>query len=91
VPLAPEQLETLGVPLKSNVRELTDAEVVARQQLMQREELEQSQQLWRWGLIAAMVLLVGETLLARRSVPRNSASDEQAGLSDAQTASAQSI
>ena len=67
-PLAPEQLETLGVPLKSNTRELTEAEVSARQELMQREELEQSQQLWRWSLIAAIALLIAETLWARRSV-----------------------
>lgn len=89
VPLAPEQLETLGVPLKSNVRDLTEEEIVARQQLMQREEIEQSQQLWRWGLIAAMVFLVGETLLARRSVPGSSADDPQAGLADAQASSGQ--
>lgn len=89
MPLAPEQLETLGVPLKSNVRELTEEEVVARQQLMQREELEHSQQLWRWGLIAAMVFLVGETLLARRSVPGSSADDPQTDPADSQAPSGQ--
>lgn len=84
-PLAPEQLEALGVPLKSNVRALTDEEIVARQELMQREELEQSQQLWRWGLIAAIFFLVGETLLGRRSIRSSPADDDPAGMVHPQT------
>jgi hypothetical protein len=64
-PLAPEQLQGFGVPLKPAAPEavqLTDQ----RRQILQAAELESRQKLWRWLLVAALMLLVFETWLAGR-------------------------
>jgi hypothetical protein len=64
-PLAPEQLQSFGVPLKPSAPEdvqLSDQ----RRQWLQAAELESRQKLWRWLLVAALMLLVFETWLAGR-------------------------
>jgi hypothetical protein len=70
-PLALEQLERLGVAVKFQPTQ-TAAQRQRQQQHLQAAELEQRQKLWRWLIVAALVLLVMETLLAgwltRRSV-----------------------
>jgi hypothetical protein len=63
-PLPPEQLEAYGVRL-SNRGAIPAAETSAvqlrQQQLM---ELEQHQQLWRWGVLTAVLLVLTETMVA---------------------------
>lgn len=70
-PLALEQLERLGVSVKFQPAQ-TAAQRQRQRQHLQAAELEQRQKLWRWLIVAALVLLVVETLLAgwltRRSV-----------------------
>jgi Aerotolerance regulator N-terminal len=65
-PLPIEQLEALGVRLGTveTVEDLRRAK--DRQRQLQLEELEQTQKLWRWGIIAVIVLLLIETWLAGR-------------------------
>ena len=62
-PLPIEELERLGVPVKVQVAE-SAAQLRKRRQHLQAAELEQQQKLWRWLIVAALVVLVGETLLA---------------------------
>ena len=61
-PLDPELLENLGVVL-GTMSAATDRVEVERQR--RDKELESRQKLWRRMLIAAMVLIVLETLLSR--------------------------
>jgi len=62
-PLATEELERLGVAVKAQpVQSEKQAEQKRRHLLA--AELEHRQKLWRWLIVAALVVLVGETLLA---------------------------
>lgn len=63
-PLAPEQLEAYGV--RWSTKALKPVAPLTAEQLRQQQmaELEQQQQLWRWGLLAAVVLLIGESWLS---------------------------
>ena len=76
-PLPIEQLEALGV--RMGVVE-TPAELrrsKERERQLQIEELEQTQKLWRWGVLTAIVLLLAETWLAgRRTAPVSSEATE---------------
>jgi hypothetical protein len=72
-PLPIEHLESLGVRLGTaetaeDIRRAKD-----RERQLQVEELEQTQKLWRWGVLAAIVLLLAETWLAGRRVSAVSA------------------
>ena len=62
-PLDPNTLEHYGVPLGRQ-------DGIEKQQELQRQmmdqELEGRQQVWRWMLASAFLLLVGETWLAGR-------------------------
>jgi hypothetical protein len=62
-PLPLEELERLRLPLKVPHPELVKQEEKKRLRL-QAVELEQRQKLWRWLIVAALVVLVMETWLA---------------------------
>ena len=63
-PMPPEQLEAYGVRLstKPATPQAQPSDVQLRQQ--QLVELEQHQQLWRWGVLAAVLLIMTETIVA---------------------------
>jgi hypothetical protein len=64
-PLPIEELERLGVPLR--LQELTSPrDVKQRTEHLQAAQLENRQKLWRWLIVAALVVLVVETWLAGR-------------------------
>jgi len=71
-PLPIEELERLGVPIKAPSAQ-TVRQLEQKRLHLQAIELEQRQKLWRWLIVAALVVLVGETLLAgwltRRGAP----------------------
>ena len=62
-PLPLEDLERLGVPLKAQSLELAKVEE-ARKERLQATELERRQKLWRWLLVAALLVLLAETFAA---------------------------
>jgi hypothetical protein len=62
-PMDPSMLEQYGVPLG---RQASQEKQQEAQRQMMDQELEGRQQVWRWMLAAALVLLVGETWLAGR-------------------------
>jgi hypothetical protein len=70
-PLPPEQLEAAGVKLSTKA--LRPALPASVEQLRQQQmsELEERQQLWRWALLGAFVLLAAETALAGWRQMRN--------------------
>ncbi|HUL51015.1 MAG TPA: BatA domain-containing protein [Candidatus Nitrosotalea sp.] len=61
-PLPTEELERLGVPLK--MREIEIAKELAQKRRLHEAELENQQKLWRWLIVAALVVLLTETWLA---------------------------
>jgi len=61
-PLAVEELERLGVPMK--VREVELARQLEQKRRLHDAELEGQQKLWRWLIAAALVVLLLETWLA---------------------------
>jgi hypothetical protein len=63
-PLALEQLEQLGVKMGAD---LTRAELLDRMRQKRDTELESSQKIWRWLLVAVLGLLVVETWWAGRA------------------------
>lgn len=63
-PLAPEQLEAYGVKWSSKAAVPMAGPVAEQLRQQQLVELEHQQQLWRWALVAAIGLLVLESLLA---------------------------
>ncbi len=66
-PLPGDELERLGVPLS---HQPTVASHSARQTRLQNAELEARQKLWRWFIVATMVVLLLETWLAGRTARR---------------------
>lgn len=75
-PLPIEQLEALGVRLGAVATPKDVRRAKERERQLQVEELEQSQKLWRWGVLTAIVLLLAETWLAgRRTAPPVEAAD----------------
>ena len=69
-PLALDELERLGLPLKPKPAELAKrAEEKVR---LQVAELENRQKLWRWLIVAALVVLMLESWLAGRLTRRGS-------------------
>ena len=71
-PLPADELERLGVPMKS--AEMTSILAAAKQEKLHNAELEARQKLWRWLIVAALAVLLVETWLAgwitRRSTAR---------------------
>lgn len=63
-PLQMEQLDQLGV---KQGQSLTRAERLSRIRQQRDTELEDRQKVWRWLLVACLVLLIGETLWAARA------------------------
>ncbi len=61
-PLAPDDLERLGVPLART--SASPAVTAVHQARLQSAELEGRQKLWRWLVVAALGLVLTETLLA---------------------------
>jgi hypothetical protein len=61
-PLAVDEFEHLGVPLKA--RETDIATRIAQQRHLHDAELEGRQKLWRWLTLSALVVLLVETWLA---------------------------
>jgi hypothetical protein len=61
-PLPPERFTSLGVPLRTG-RE-SPAELAKREGQAQATEIENQQKLWRWLLVAALGLLLLETVFA---------------------------
>jgi hypothetical protein len=71
-PMATEQLEQLGVPVR--VKPAATAEQVARREAhLKAVELESHQKLWRWLIAATLVVLIVETWIAARISRRGSA------------------
>ncbi len=62
-----ETLEQLGCRLANHAPITTDAEQLRQ---MRSLELENRQKLWRWLILAAIGVLIAETLLAGRNVNR---------------------
>ena len=67
-PLPVEQLESLGVRFGAAERPEDVLRAKDRERQLQLVELEQTQKLWRWGLLAVIGLLLIETWLAGRRV-----------------------
>jgi Aerotolerance regulator N-terminal/von Willebrand factor type A domain len=61
-PLPMDQLQRLGVPLKP--QEIRPMQRLAQLRRLHDDEMESREKIWRWLTLAALVLLVGETLLA---------------------------
>jgi hypothetical protein len=61
-PLSVDELERLGLPMKPH--EIALSKQVELRQGMHNTELESRQKLWRWLIVAALVVLMGETILA---------------------------
>ena len=66
-PLPGDELERLGVPLS---HQPTVASQSARQARLQNAELEDRQKLWRWFIVATLVVLLLETWLSGRTARR---------------------
>jgi hypothetical protein len=60
--LLPDRFTSLGVPLRTGHE--TPAEIAKREGQAQATEIENQQKLWRWLLVAALGLLLLETLFA---------------------------
>lgn len=69
-PLPAERLEQLGLQLarQLSAKEQQQAEQFQRQ--LRNRELEENQKIWRWLIVAALALLIAETLLAGRTPAR---------------------
>lgn len=65
-PLPIEQLEALGVRLGAVESPEEMRRTRDRERQLQLEELEDTQKLWRWGLLTVIVVLLAETWLAGR-------------------------
>jgi hypothetical protein len=65
-PLTTDALEAADVRLTGNSSAAVEQANADRERQLQNRELEQQQKLWRWLLIAAVAVLIVETLLAGR-------------------------
>ncbi len=68
-PLPPEELERLNVPLQPQ-ETVSPKQVQQRKEHLQAVQLENRQKLWRWLIVAALMVLVVETWLAGRLTRR---------------------
>ncbi|MGA2177676.1 MAG: BatA domain-containing protein [Verrucomicrobiota bacterium] len=62
-PLPADELARLGVPL-GTAADPTAAPKLQRQRQLQRAELENRQKIWRWLIVAALTVTLGEILLS---------------------------
>ena len=62
-PISPDELSRLGVPLKWDSQQ-TAATTRVQQQRLQDAELENRQKLWRWLIVAALAVTLGEIVLS---------------------------
>jgi hypothetical protein len=62
-PISPDELSRLGVPMKWD-SEQTAATALIHQQRLQDAELENRQKLWRWLIVAALAVTLGEIVLS---------------------------
>jgi hypothetical protein len=69
-PMDISRLEQLGVAFSKSANH---DELVKQARQKQVTELESTQQLWRWLLLAAVVFILGETLLASRAIKQSPA------------------
>ncbi len=69
-PLSADQLEALKLPVKKTLIE-SEVTAVQKQHHLQAAELEGKQKLWRWLIVAAVVVLMVETWLAGRLTQRS--------------------
>ena len=76
-PLALEQLEQLGVPLRVQPV-ATPTQIARREAQLKATELESHQKLWRWLIAATLVVLIIETWVAARLSRRAAVSMEGA-------------
>jgi hypothetical protein len=60
--LPAEELERLHIPVKP--REIEQTKQVEQKRRLHNAELENQQKLWRWLIVAALVILLMETWLA---------------------------
>jgi len=68
-PMPADELERLGAPV---ARTKAPVAVAAGQEMaLQGEEAEGRQKLWRWFVVATLLFLLGESLLAGRTARRN--------------------
>jgi hypothetical protein len=63
--LSTDELEQLGVPLSHHV--LEPAREAAHKARLQNNELENRQKLWRWFIVATLIILLVETWVAGRT------------------------
>ena len=76
-PLATEQLEQLGVPVR--VQPVATAREIARREAqLKAAELEGHQKLWRWLIAATLVVIIVETWIAARLTRRAAVQTEGA-------------
>jgi hypothetical protein len=72
-PLSFDELERMGVPIGHQLQGASK-QVQQRREHLQAAQLESRQKLWRWLIVAALVVLMSETWLAgrltRRAVPQ---------------------
>ncbi|MFO1513233.1 MAG: hypothetical protein U1F83_10030, partial [Verrucomicrobiota bacterium] len=73
-PLPADELERLGVPMKS--AEVTPALIAAQLETLHNADLEARQKLWRWLIVAALAVLLVETWLAGWITRRSAAQAE---------------
>jgi hypothetical protein len=66
-PMAADELERLGAPV-AHAKSTNPTAEAARQVALQGAEAEGQQKLWRWFIIATLLLLLGESLLAGRTL-----------------------
>lgn len=69
-PLATEELERLGLPIKKERPKITAKLDEQKRQHLQATELENQQRLWRWCILAAFGVLILETWIAGRLTRR---------------------
>jgi hypothetical protein len=77
-PLAMEELERMGAPVKIQAAQGA-AQMEKKRLNLRGAELENQQKLWRWLIVAALVVLVGETLLAGWLTRRTMLTHESTG------------
>ena len=70
-PLPIDELERLGAPMPADAPDM--ARAVERQARLQDAELEHRQKLWRWLIVAAVVVLLTESWLAGWMARRSAA------------------
>jgi len=69
-PMPTDQLESLGAPMQATPKAVAIANAKVR---LQNNDLESRQKIWRWFLLATLVVVLFETWLAGRTARRASA------------------